>query len=94
MKNLTIVENNSVIYIKKCKRNTSSRKLVETAIKELKHLGYNTMIIASLKGNPINEFYKRIGDIYIKDVIYTRLNLSEKNIIMKYIKLIKLIIVT
>ena len=37
------------------------RKLVNEAIKELKKLGYNKMIIACLKGNPTNEFYKHMG---------------------------------
>ena len=53
------------------------RKLVEAAIKELKLLGYNKMIIACLKGNPSNEFYKHIGGVYVKDGIYKRLNLKE-----------------
>lgn len=53
------------------------RKLVDEAIKELKKLGYNKMVIACLKGNPTNEFYKHIGGKYIKDGIYKRLNLKE-----------------
>jgi len=53
------------------------RKLVNEAINELKKLGYNKMIIACLKGNPTNEFYKHIGGVYIKDGLYKRLSLPE-----------------
>lgn len=53
------------------------RKLVEEAVKELKSLGFDKMIIACLKGNPSNEFYKHIGGAYIKDGIYKRLNIPE-----------------
>jgi len=53
------------------------RKLVNEAINELKKLGYNKMIIACLKGNPTNEFYKHIGGVYVKDGLYKRLSLAE-----------------
>lgn len=53
------------------------KKLVDKAIKELKKLGFNSMLIACLKGNPSNEFYKHIGGKYIKDGIYKRLELPE-----------------
>lgn len=35
------------------------------------------MIIACLKENPSNDFYKHIGGKYIKDRVYKRLNLPE-----------------
>ena len=53
------------------------RKLVEEAIQELKKMNFDKMIIACLKGNPTNEFYKHIGGKYIKDGVYKRLNLKE-----------------
>ena len=62
------MESNSII---------NQRELIEQYIKELKQLGCNKMIIACLKGNLSNEFYKHIGGKYIKDVVYKRLNLPE-----------------
>lgn len=59
------------------KGNGFGKKLVEAATNELKTLGFNKMIIACLKGNPSNEFYKHIGGKYIKDGTYKRLNLPE-----------------
>lgn len=53
------------------------KKLVNKAINELKDMGCNKMIIACLKGNPSNEFYKHIGGKYIKDGEFKRLNLPE-----------------
>lgn len=53
------------------------RKLFETAKNELRKLGYNKMIIACLKGNPTNEFYKYLGGIYVKDGLFERLQLPE-----------------
>lgn len=67
----------ALYIIKKYKGNGYGRKLVETAIKELKNMGYNKMIIACLKGNPSNEFYKHIGGVYVKDGLYKRLQLPE-----------------
>ena len=51
--------------------------IVEAATKELKEMGFDKMIIACLKGNPSNEFYKHIGGVYIKDGEYKRLHLPE-----------------
>ncbi|MBQ2872411.1 MAG: GNAT family N-acetyltransferase [Bacilli bacterium] len=67
----------ALYIISKYKGNGFGRKLVSAAIKELKSLGFDKMIIACLKGNPSNEFYKHIGGVYIKDGIYKRLNLPE-----------------
>ena len=67
----------ALYIIKKYKGNGFGRKLVEEAIKEIKKLGCNKMIIACLKGNPSNEFYKHIGGKYIKDGVYKRLNIPE-----------------
>ena len=53
------------------------RALVEHAREELKKLGFNKFIIACLKGNPSNEFYKHIGGKYIKDGEFKRLSLKE-----------------
>ena len=53
------------------------KKLVEKAKEEIKLLGCDKMIIACLKGNPSNEFYKHIGGVYIKDGVFKRLNLPE-----------------
>lgn len=55
------------------------RKLVDESIKEIKKLGFNKMIICSLRDNDnANEFYEHIGGKYIKDGVYERLNLPEK----------------
>lgn len=53
------------------------KKLVEETKKELKKLGFDKMIIACLKGNSSNDFYKHIGGVYIKDGLYKRLQLPE-----------------
>ena len=53
------------------------RKLVNAAVEDIKKRGFDQMIIACLKGNPTNEFYKHIGGVYVKDGIYERLNLPE-----------------
>lgn len=67
----------ALYIIKKYKGNGFGRKLVETAVKELKLLGFDKMIIACLKGNPSNKFYEHIGGKYAKDGTYKRLNLPE-----------------
>ena len=67
----------ALYIIKKYKGNGLGRKLVAEAIRELKQLGCNKMLIACLKGNPSNEFYKHIGGRYIKDGVYKTLNLPE-----------------
>lgn len=75
----------ALYIIKKYKGNGFGRKLVEVGIKEIKSLGYNKMIIACLKGNPSNQFYKHIGGIYVKDGVYKRLNLPENIYYYEYI---------
>lgn len=67
----------ALYIINKYHGNGLGRKLVESAKKELKLLGFDKMIIACLKGNPSNEFYKHIGGVYAKDGVYKRLNLPE-----------------
>lgn len=67
----------AIYVIKKYKGKGFGRKLVEKAIKEMKQLGYDKMIVACLKGNTSNGFYEHIGGKYIKDGLYKRLNLPE-----------------
>lgn len=67
----------ALYIISQYKGNGYGRKLVNEVINELKKLGFDKMIIACLKGNPSNEFYKHIGGIYIKDGLYQRLSLPE-----------------
>lgn len=67
----------ALYIISKYKGYGFGRKLVEEAKKELKKLGYNKMIIACLKGNPSNNFYKHIGGVYVKDGIFRKLQLPE-----------------
>ncbi len=67
----------SLYIIKKYKGNGYGRKLVEVAIKELKKLNCDKMIISCLKGNPSNDFYKHIGGKYIKDRTNDLLKLEE-----------------
>lgn len=40
--------------------------LFQEAIKELKNMGYNKMIVGCLEGNPSNDFYKYMGAIFEK----------------------------
>lgn len=67
----------ALYILKEYQGNGYGKKLVEETKKELKKMGFDKMIIACLKGNPSNEFYKHIGGNYIKDGIYKRLNLKE-----------------
>lgn len=67
----------ALYIISKYKGNGFGRKLVEEAKNELKKMGYNKMIIACLKGNPSNDFYKHLGGVYVKDGLYQRLQLPE-----------------
>ncbi len=67
----------ALYVISKYKGNGFGKKLVETAKNELKKMGFNKMLIACLKGNPSNEFYKHIGGVYVKDGLYKRLQLKE-----------------
>ena len=67
----------ALYIIAKYKGNGFGRKIVEEVKKEFKLQSINKMIIACLKGNPSNEFYKHIGGLYVKDRIYKRLNLPE-----------------
>lgn len=67
----------ALYVISKYKGNGFGKKLVEAAKNELKNMGFNKMLIACLKGNPSNEFYKHIGGIYVKDGLYKRLQLKE-----------------
>lgn len=67
----------ALYILKEHKGNGYGKKLVEAATKELKEMGFDKMIIACLKGNPSNEFYKHIGGEYIKDREYKRLHLPE-----------------
>ncbi len=53
------------------------KKLVDFGIDKLKVMGYKKMIIACLKGNPSNDFYKHIGGVYYKDGVFKKLNLLE-----------------
>ena len=59
------------------------RKLFEKARDELKKMGFDKMIIACLKGNPTNEFYKHMGGVYLKDGIFAKLNLKENIYLFK-----------
>ena len=63
--------------------------LVNFAIKELKKMGYNKMVIACLVGNPTNEFYKHIGGKYYKEGVFKKLNLKENIYLYEDIKELK-----
>ena len=67
----------ALYVLKEHKGNGYGKKLVEAATKELKEMGFDKMIIACLKGNPSNEFYKHIGGVYVKNGEYKRLHLPE-----------------
>ena len=67
----------ALYILKKYQGKGFGRKLVEKAINEIKNMGCDKMIIACLKGNPSNDFYRHLGGKYIKDGVYKRLNLPE-----------------
>ena len=67
-----------VLYIiKKYHGYGYGRKLMEEAIKRLKDMGFNKMLIACLKENPTNEFYKHMGGKFYKEGLFERLNMKE-----------------
>ena len=53
------------------------KKLVEKAKFNLKNMEFNSMIIACLKDNWANFFYKHIGGKYVRNGIFERLSLKE-----------------
>lgn len=61
------------------------KKLVSSAVNEIKNLGCNKMLIACLKGNPSNDFYKHMGGKYVKDGVFKKLNLPENVFLFKNI---------
>ena len=63
--------------------------LVNLAIKELKKMGFDKMIIACLVGNPTNEFYKHIGGKYYKEGLFKKLNIKENIYLFEDIKELK-----
>ena len=67
----------ALYIIKKYQRFGYGRKLVEMAKLRLKDMGFDSMIISCLKGNPTNSFYEHLGGKYIKDGIFEKLNLKE-----------------
>ena len=67
----------ALYIINKYHGNGYGRELIKEAIKELKKMNFDKMIIGCLKGNPSNEFYKHMGGIYIKDRVFKKLNLPE-----------------
>lgn len=53
------------------------KELVNKCFNSLKQDGFNKVLIACLKDNPTNEFYKHIGGKYYKDGLFEKLNLGE-----------------
>lgn len=53
------------------KGNGYGRKLVNIGIKELKEMGYKSMIIGCLEGNPTNNFYTHLGGKIIKKRVFS-----------------------
>ena len=51
----------AIYLLDEVKHKGYGRILFERALKELKEMGYNNIIIACLKENPSNEFYKHMG---------------------------------
>ncbi len=67
----------AIYLIKKYHGLGLGKKLFEVARDALKEMGFDKMIIACLKGNPTNSFYKHMGGTYVKDGLFVRLNLPE-----------------
>ena len=67
----------ALYIIKKYHGNGYGKKLVDEAVRELKNMKCDKMLISCLKENPTNEFYKHIGGKYIKDSEFKKLNLLE-----------------
>lgn len=54
------------------KKKGYGRKLFETAVGELKYLGFDKMIVGCLEGNPSNDFYRYMGGKKVKERIIVR----------------------
>lgn len=67
----------ALYIIKKYQGNGYGKELFKEAVKELKKMKFDKMIISCLKKNPANEFYKHMGGIYLKDGEFKKLKLPE-----------------
>ena len=67
----------ALYIIKKYQGNGYGKELFKEAVKELKKMKFDKMIISCLKENPTNEFYKHMGGIYLKDGEFKKLKLPE-----------------
>ena len=52
------------------------RMLFDTGVKELKEMGFDSMVIGCLEDNPTNEFYKHLGGKLFKKVLFKLPNQS------------------
>ena len=67
----------AIYIISKYKGQGYGKALFDVAIKELRNMGFNKMIIGCLKGNLANEFYKHMGGKFIKTRIFEKLQMPE-----------------
>lgn len=67
----------AIYIISRYKGQGYGKALFDVAIKELKNMGFNKMIVGCLNGNPTNEFYKHMGGKFIKTRIFEKLQMSE-----------------
>ncbi|MBQ9833898.1 MAG: GNAT family N-acetyltransferase [Bacilli bacterium] len=65
-------EINAIYILNEYKCMGYGKKLIKDAVKKLKHLGFDKMIIGCLEGNPANEFYKRLGGTLDSKRIFSR----------------------
>ena len=67
----------ALYILKKYQGNGYGKELVNVTFDKLKSMGFNKVIIACLKENPTNEFYKHIGGKYLKNSEFSLLHLEE-----------------
>lgn len=63
-------EINAIYILSEYKGMGLGRKLIESAVKELKKMNYNEYIIGCLDGNKANDFYKHLGGKLIDTRIF------------------------
>ena len=65
-KNKEVIELQALYVLKEYQNNGIGKYLIQTALDEAKKLGYKKMIIGCLEKNKSNEFYKKMGGVFIK----------------------------
>lgn len=64
--NKEAIELQALYVLKDYQNNGIGKYLIQTALEETRKLGYKKMIIGCLEGNKSNDFYKKMGGVFIK----------------------------